>query len=531
MQTGLSRQCRGGKMVTLTIDNKEVQVPDDSTILAAAEKLSIHIPTLCYAKTLKPSASCMVCVVRVEGLKSLVPACGSKAIDKMIVTTNSNEIHAARTAAIELLLSDHLGDCLGPCMVACPAKMNIPLMIRQIAAGDLTAAIATIKKDIPLPAILGRICPAPCEKVCRRAQSDSAVSICLLKRFVADADLASPNPYRPQCADPTGKKVAVIGAGACGLSAAYYLKQQGIDCVIYDRHENPGGKLRYGETDRSVLPIDVVDREIEQLLSLGIQFKGNIEVPAGVSIEELKSQYDAVLIAMGSLKSNDPTLLGIEIVDGKIQIDRRDYATSKKDVFAAGPCTGSRDLCIRAVADGKEAAFSILSYLLVLDAAVPRRYNHRLGRLENEEIELFSKLASAGGRIEPKSPQAGLTGSQVQSEAARCLHCDCRKSDDCQLRNLATEFDARQKTWAGQKKRFRQITDHKQIIFEPGKCIKCGLCVQVAQKAGETIGLAFQGRGFGMDIAVPLEKTFAEGLTAAWQQCVEVCPTGALASR
>ena len=125
-------------MITLTIDNKEVQAPEGSNILEAAERAGVHIPTLCYAKTLKPSSSCMVCVVRIEGLKSLVPACGSKAADKMVVTTNSDEIRAARTAAIELLLSDHVGDCLGPCAVGCPAKMNIPLMIRQIAAGDFS---------------------------------------------------------------------------------------------------------------------------------------------------------------------------------------------------------------------------------------------------------------------------------------------------------------------------------------------------------------------------------------------------------
>ncbi|MHC5087425.1 MAG: 2Fe-2S iron-sulfur cluster-binding protein, partial [Planctomycetota bacterium] len=178
-------------MITLTIDNMQLQASEGSTILDAAEKNGIHIPTLCCLKTLKPSVSCMVCLVRVEGLRSLVPACGSKAADKMVVTTQSDEIHAARIAAIELLLSDHVGDCLGPCMIGCPAKMNIPMMIRQIAAGDFKTAIKTVKRDIPLPAILGRICSAPCEKVCRRAQSDEAVSICLLKRFVADWNLAS----------------------------------------------------------------------------------------------------------------------------------------------------------------------------------------------------------------------------------------------------------------------------------------------------------------------------------------------------
>ncbi|MHC5120840.1 MAG: 2Fe-2S iron-sulfur cluster-binding protein [Planctomycetota bacterium] len=78
-------------MIKLTIDNKEVQTSEGSTILEAAQSVGIHIPTLCYAKTLKPSSSCMVCIVRIEGIKSLVPACGSKAADKMVVTTNSDE--------------------------------------------------------------------------------------------------------------------------------------------------------------------------------------------------------------------------------------------------------------------------------------------------------------------------------------------------------------------------------------------------------------------------------------------------------
>ncbi len=94
-----------------------------------------------------------------------------------------------RKAALELLLSDHLGDCMGPCHVTCPANMNIPLMIRQILEGKLEDAIATVKKDIALPAVLGRICPAPCEKACRRDSYDNGVSICLLKRYVADVDL------------------------------------------------------------------------------------------------------------------------------------------------------------------------------------------------------------------------------------------------------------------------------------------------------------------------------------------------------
>jgi len=515
-------------MITLTIDNKEIQVSDGSTILNAAEKLGIHIPKLCYIKTLKPSVSCMVCLVRVEGLRSLVPACGSKAADKMVVTTQSDEIHAARIAAIELLLSDHVGDCLGPCMIGCPAKMNIPMMIRQIAAGDFKTAIKTVKRDIPLPAILGRICSAPCEKVCRRAQSDEAVSICLLKRFVADWDLASSNPFQPQCAEPTGKKIAIIGTGPAGLSAAYYLGQYGIDCVIYDKHEKPGGTLRYGDIDRSILPETIIDQEITQLLSLGIQFKGNTEVGKSVTLEELKSQYDALLLTVGANWEDTGIDWEVDSADGKMKVSRLNYATSIPGIFAAGGCIGSRNLFIRRIADGKEAAVSIKSALLGDGNCPGSGYNHRLGLLAPDELAVMMKQVADSARIVPEAI-GGLMETQAKEEAARCMHCDCRKSEDCQLREMATEFDARQRTWQGEKKRFRQITEHEQIIFEPGKCIKCGRCIQTAQIEGEQFGLSFQGRGFDAEVVVPLDKSFVFALTKAASKYVEICPTGALA--
>jgi NADPH-dependent glutamate synthase beta subunit-like oxidoreductase len=132
----------------------------------------------------------MICVVKVEGKKNLVPSCATIAEEGMIVTNDDPEIAAARKSALELLLSDHAGDCMGPCEVACPAGMDIPEMLRHMAAGRYKDAIATIKADIALPAVTGYICPAPCEKVCRRGQVDEAISIRLVKRCAAELDLA-----------------------------------------------------------------------------------------------------------------------------------------------------------------------------------------------------------------------------------------------------------------------------------------------------------------------------------------------------
>ncbi len=510
-------------MITLTIDNQTIQVPEGTTLLEAASRLGIHIPTLCFADGFKPATSCMVCVVRVDGFKALVPACGTKAAEGMVVTTCDEGIQKARRTAIELLLSDHVGDCVGPCRRGCPTGMDIPLMIRQIAAGRFAEAIKTVKTDIPLPAVLGRICSAPCEKICRRAQADGAVSICLLKRFVADADLAAETPYRPVCEPDTGKRVAIIGAGPCGLSAAYYLRQAGIDCTLFDAHEHPGGSLRYGDVDPQQLPPHVLEQEVDRILSLGIAFQPKSRVTPK-SFEQMRRDYDAVLLAVGETGE----AFGAAAKDGKLQVTRPEYATSLEAVFAAGRCTRSACLCVRAVADGKEAAGAILAYLPGGEKMAPKPYDHRMGRLEAEEISLFLKQASNQERMVPESPIDGFTAQQARLEALRCLHCDCRKADNCRLREAATLLQARQNAWPGSAVGFEQLTACGGLIYEPAKCIKCGLCVQMTHNAGESVGLAFEGRGFKMRIAASLQQSLDAALHKAAQACITLCPTGAL---
>ena len=275
-------------MPKITIDGREVEVDAGATILDAAEKLGIEIPTMCFLRGHEATTSCMVCVVKVTGTDALVPACGTPVRDGMQIENDCDEVREARKAALELLLSDHVGDCVGPCTMGCPAHMEIPLMIRQIASGQLAEAIATVKRDIALPAVLGRICPAPCENVCRRAQHDQAVSVCLLKRYVADVDLATDQPYSPQCAQPKGKRVAIIGAGPAGLAAAYYLQRDGFECVVVDDHEEPGGMLRYG-CPEAELPRDVLTAEIAQIEKLGVRFRLGIRVGTAVSMDECAS--------------------------------------------------------------------------------------------------------------------------------------------------------------------------------------------------------------------------------------------------
>jgi NADPH-dependent glutamate synthase beta subunit-like oxidoreductase len=515
-------------MPRLTIDNHEVEVPDGATILEAAEKLGIHIPTMCFLKDYEPSTSCMVCVVKVEGKAVLLPACGTLAEDGMRVESECEEVHQARKMALELLLSDHVGDCLGPCHIICPAQMNIPLMIRQIVAGQLRDAIETVKKDIALPAVLGRICPKPCEKGCRRAAIDEAVSICLLKRYVADVDLESAKPYSPACKPSQDKRVAIIGAGPAGLAAAYYLQQAGLACIVFDDHEQPGGMLRYGVPEEE-LPRDVLDKEIAQIEMLGLTFEGNTRIDEAASLEKLRKDFDAVFVAFGALNAGQVEAIGLTTSKNGVEIDSKTYQTNLPGVFAGGDAVRKRRLTVRAVADGKEAAVSIVQYLSCSETTGPAKpFNTRIGKIKDSEKELFAACASDTPRVSVSKKGDGFTDEQARNEVARCLHCDCRKADNCKLRQYAQDYDAKPARYKSERRLFVQQAQHQQIIYESGKCIDCGLCVQITAKDSEELGLTFLGRGFDVRVAVPFERSIAKGLKQTAAKCVAACPTGAL---
>ena len=516
-------------MPKLTIDNREVEVPNGATILDAAGKLGIDIPTMCFMTGYQPSTSCMVCVVKVEGRAVLLPACGTLAEDGMRVESDCEEVCQARKTALELLLSDHVGDCLGPCHTICPAQMNIPLMIRQIAAGKLRDAIETVKKDIALPAVLGRICPKPCERGCRRAAIDEAVSICLLKRYVADVDLESVKPYSPACKPKQDKQVAIIGAGPAGLAAAYYLQQAGFGCTIFDDHEQPGGMLRYGVSEDE-LPRDVLDKEISQIEKLGLALKGKTRIDDSASLEKLRKDFDAVFIAFGALDAGEVEAMGLETSSKGVAIDGTTYQTNLPGVFAGGDAVRKRRLTVRAVADGKEAAESISQYLSGGEVTgPPKQFNTRIGKIQDGEKERFAACASNSSRVTVSRKGEGFTDEQARQEAARCLHCDCRKADSCKLRQYAQDYVARPTRYKSERRLFVQQAQHQKIIYESGKCIDCGLCVQIAGEAAEELGLTFVGRGFDVRVAIPFERSIADGLKKSAAECVAACPTGALA--
>ncbi len=516
-------------MISITIDGKSTQVPEGTTILDAAESIGIKIPTLCYLKDLLPITSCMLCVVKVEGRRNLLPSCATRAEEGMVIFNDDPDVTLARRTALELLLSDHVGDCIGPCQAACPAGMNIPEMMRFMAAGRYDRAIETIKEHLVLPAVTGYICPAPCEKACRRGQVDAPLAVRFIKRCAAELDLAEAAPFKPHVSPDRGKKVAVIGAGPAGLSAAYYLQREGVSCTVFDDREEPGGMLRYGVPEED-LPRNVLDAEIEQIRNIGVIFKQQIRAGRDVSIEELLKTFDAVFLGIGRAASGDLEALGFSLNKGNLTVNPDTFRTEMPGVFAGGDVRKGLKLTVRSLADGKKAAAGILQFLDKEPVTgYVREFNTRMGKSEQEE---FINLAISSKDKERSQITDNISVSDkdaVSREASYCLNCDCSKVTSCRLRVFAQEYGAKATQYRGKKRAFLYRDDHPEIIYEPGKCISCGICVRITEKQKEELGLTFIGRGFDVKVAVPFEKSIAEGLSKTAREVVNACPTGALA--
>ncbi len=190
---------------------------------------------------------------------------------------------------------------ISPCENTCPANVNVPGYMSLIAAGRFVDAYKLIRQENPFPAVCGRICTRPCENKCRRRTVDEALAICDLKRFVADYAMNSEKGYyHTDIVFPkNGKSVAVIGAGASGLTCAYYLARIGYDVDVFESHDTAGGVLAYGIPEYR-LPKDVLAYEVGLIEKTGVKIHLNTEVGRDISFKELKATYDAIYIATGT---------------------------------------------------------------------------------------------------------------------------------------------------------------------------------------------------------------------------------------
>ena len=467
----------------------------------------------------------------------MVPACATLVADQMVVESETEEIKALRRTSLELLLSDHVGDCFAPCQFACPARMDIPQMLHFLADGDYSSAIRVVKERIALPAVLGRVCPKPCEKICRRKDIDEPVAICQLKRHVADCDLGNSGTYIPPIAAASGKRVAILGAGPAGLSAAYYLSQFGHEVVILEKNAQAGGRLR--NLAEEILPQDVLDAEIESLLSLPISvaYENPFDWSNHKYWDELYDNFDAIFLATGPISESEAGELGIPLGKTGISVISGTYQIvptpnfSYGNVFAGGTAIrGPKAMVVRSCADGREAAEVIDRFLCesVIEPVGPP-FSVRIKKMQREELD---EITPNGLPIPRKEPTDAGTDDfapeEAATQAARCLHCDCRGREKCKLLHYSQLCGAQTDRFQDNQSAMLKIRRSGNVLFEPGKCIKCGLCVSITQASAQSLGFAFVGRGFDVKIGVPFDGSLQEALGEVAQKCVNACPTGAL---
>ena len=323
-------------LVKLNINGKEIAAEAGKTVLEAAIENGIEIPHLCFDERLEVYAGCGLCIVEIEGQPKIARACSTPVSNGLVVRSNTKKVIEARNSALNLLVSQHIGDCKAPCTLNCPAQTDVQGYVGLVANKQYRESLKLIKEKLPLPACIGRVCPHPCEKACRRQNVEESVSIACIKTFAADYDLNSGNPYIPELKPSTGKKVAVVGAGPAGLSAAYYLLTDGHEVDIFEAMPKPGGMLRYGIPEYR-LPKNVVDAEVAIIEEMGANIHYGVKIGEDMSLEYLQEKYDAVFLGIGAWKSspmrcegeNTPGVLGgidflIKVAENKpVKIGKR----------------------------------------------------------------------------------------------------------------------------------------------------------------------------------------------------------------
>ncbi|MBM3237455.1 FAD-dependent oxidoreductase [Candidatus Poribacteria bacterium] len=227
-------------------------------------------------------------------------------------------IIAVISSSTKILRFNQEEDCLAPCRQACPAQIDIPRYIEYIKDGRYEDAIKTLKERNPFILSCGRVCPHPCEEICRRSIEDEPLAINQLKRFVADYEMNTGRHVPVTVAPDTGHKVAVIGGGPAGLSCAYFLRRLGHHVTVFEKNPKLGGMLYYGIPEYR-LPKKILDWEIQGILDLGVEARTNVEFGKDFDLEALVAAgYEAIFLGVGAWNNTTLRLEGEDTIKGVI---------------------------------------------------------------------------------------------------------------------------------------------------------------------------------------------------------------------
>ena len=412
-QQPFKRDEHGQPSFDITVDGRTMQAYEGQTVLSVAmENGILDIPNLCNDDKLEPTSACRMCLVEINGADRPLPSCNTAATPGMVVRTKSDRLTHIRRTNLEMMLSDHNAYCQPPCQVGCPTHIDIPGYLELIAKGQNREAARLVKEVLPFPYILGLTCPAPCQEVCRRGLVEEEIAICRMHGFAAEQVIEDPpTPWVQEA--PTGKKVAVIGAGPSGLTAAYYLALKGHYVKTFDMMPQAGGMLRYGIPEYR-LPKDMVDKEFDGVWKLGVDVQYNVKLGRDFTIDDLfKEGFDAVLLAIGAWTSNE---LGLDGEDNPGVVNAIAYLMDKTQGFPV-PVDDTKEVV---VLGGGFTTFDCTRTSLRIGAKVHTVY--RRGRAEmsatSEEVEdgenEGTDLQLFGAATALKFDGDQLTGIEIQ---------------------------------------------------------------------------------------------------------------------
>jgi len=221
-------------MINITIDGKKYTGEKGETILEVARRNGIYIPTLCHDERLKPFTSCFVCVVQIEGMAGFKTSCSTEIAEGMNIITDSKEIEDARRWAINLILSNHYGDCIAPCQMTCPAHVDIQGYIAHVANEEYDEAVSLIRKTNPFPLSTGKICTHPCELECRRNNLEGPVAIKNIKRHAVDKVMLNGKRYiKPEVEDETEMLSELLHQNESKQAELQELKEERLNTLIH----------------------------------------------------------------------------------------------------------------------------------------------------------------------------------------------------------------------------------------------------------------------------------------------------------
>jgi predicted molibdopterin-dependent oxidoreductase YjgC len=454
----------------IKLNNKPIKIETSNypSLIEIARKEGYAIPSLCYGGEAKHKSSCMVCAVKNQVTGQIIPSCTTFPAEGMEIETESEDIKQIRILSLELLLADHRADCEAPCKMACPGGLDIAMMNRLYDAGKEAEALEFLRNNLVIPATLCYICNAPCEKICRRNDIDKTVPIREIKKSLVSKTVLE-NISKPQ---RNGKKVAVLGSGPAGLSAAYHLSGLGYDTTLFE----PQSQALIPYIEAGNVPDEMIRLELDCIRKAGVEMV---------------------------LSCANPLLDGFE---GMISTAHENPAPE----------------WIRLTAKTKQPARLVLE-----GKKLAEQLHASLSRSINVETDNYPSLHfnSNYSRFTETEKERIKEQNSGYNRKSGCLYCDCEKKNNCKLRIYATEYEIRNIRYA---KNHMVETDNypslqRQHIqgnmwFEQAKCIRCGLCVYNSQN-----GFTFKNRGYGMQVVLPEENkvNISESLA-------EICPTGAL---